>query len=162
MAKIILLDCDETIWSNADGDYISSLDSDFSLYEGLPHVVVRLNDGAKFVLLPELRATISLTKTKGYRIGIVSDNKYHPVEKALKLTGIWSLLDKSLINIKLWKGHCFKETMVDELINKYNLNRSEVLWLDDKDFQIAADSIDVQFVRVKELADTLHYLKNLI
>jgi len=90
-----------------------------------------------------------LINKKGHKIGIISDNNKPMVIKALKLFGLWPYLTKKAINIRLWKGYCPKEIMVTEVINKLEITDNNIVyWFDDKDYQEAAKSINVNFVQI--------------
>lgn len=147
--KLLLFDADETIWHSINHDYISSQKSDLSLINS--NTIQRNIDNNNFYLSTDIQALFKLICKKGHKIGIVSDNNKPMVLKALKLFGLWPYITKQAINVRLWKGYCPKEIMVTEIINKLKIyDNSNIYWFDDKDYQEAAKSINVNFTQINQ------------
>jgi predicted phosphatase len=143
--KLVLFDCDDTLWDAPHGDYISSVPSTFTLGGS---VLVRDKDKAVFSLKHGVLDLVKSLHKNGCIIGIVSDNIKEPVP----------YISKAAINVRLWKGPCPKEIMVQEILAKpfaKNILPKDVLWLDDKDYAPAAEKIGVNFYHVTK-GDTLN------
>lgn len=147
--RIILFDCDETLWNSLDRDYISSCKS--VLIKAKKHTIVRLADGKRFTLKRETIQLFQSLAVKGFTIGIVSDNKPAMVRAALKLSGLLKYINKKAINIKLWDGYCPKHLMIQEILDKpefHSIDLKLVYWVDDKDYAAEAKKIGVNFIKV--------------
>lgn len=163
MNKIFLFDCDETIWTSLDADYISHVSS--SLTKISKVVLYRKKDGKLFNLKPEIPELFKAIRQKNHAIGIVSDNKKDMVISALILFDICKLVDTEAINIKLWDGHCPKELMVSEILNKpkfAKIPKNNVYWFDDKDYSEEAKKIEVNFVKVNGGTNLTKIVKKLL
>jgi len=149
MSKLILFDCDETLWHSPTKDYISSQISPLTLVgQG---GVQRQTDGLMFSLRPGVRQALRYALASGYVVGVVSDNLPAPVLVALRLFGLKKFIADEAINIRLWEGYCPKEQMVSEILQRprfIGLKPGSVLWLDDKDYSAQAKAIGVGFIKV--------------
>lgn len=161
--KIVFFDCDQTIWTSPDKDYISSVNS--SLKKLNENILVREEDGKRFALNKSILRTLEYLKMKKIMIGIVSDNEKAMVLKALKLFGISRYFNKKIVNIKLWDGYCPKDKMIIESLSKspYRNNPlSSVYWLDDKDYSREAKDAGINFVQVRSEMDFTEVIKEIV
>jgi len=162
MKNVFLFDGDNTLWNSPKGDYISKGESDFKV-EG--QSLIRESDGAVFTLFPDTKNVLKELIDKKITIGLVSDNRFEIVKKALEKWGIWELFDKSAINIKMWVGPCPKQIMVGEILQDMKIRGSqmnEVYWVDDADYEGIAIKINVNFLRKTDevtLGDLLNKYK---
>ena len=147
--KIVFFDCDETLWTSADKDYISSINS--SLKKIDEKTLIREKDGKEFVLNKSVRKALEELKNKNILIGIVSDNEKQMVLKALKIFEIYEYFDEDLINIKLWEGYCSKDEMILESLSKLSkkILSKNIYWFDDKDYSKEGKEIGINFVKVQ-------------
>lgn len=149
--KMILFDCDGTLWRTNDDDYISSLVSDFEKVS--PESIRRKDDQKIFYLNQALGKRIESLFKKRITLGVVSDNLPGSVMIALKLFGLLKFFDADAINIRLWKGHCWKGEMIQEILGQEKFSRlspSDVTLVDDKDYQEELANIGVKFSRVSK------------
>lgn len=163
MKKILFFDCDQTIWTSSNNDYISSIVS--PLVPVSKDVILRTADGNIFNLKPEIRKIFKNIRSKGNIIGIVSDNKKDMVINALKLFDVYKLIKKEAVYIKLWKGHCPKEEMIKKITSKPEFEGiipSNVYWFDDKDYSEEAGLIGVNFIQVDGVTDMEKIVKGLV
>jgi len=163
MNKIFLFDCDQTIWTSGNHDYISSVVS--SLVLVAPHIIRRVRDGNIFILKSNISELFTLMQKNRNTIGIVSDNRKNMVIDALKIFNIYKFFDQKAINIKFWKGYCKKQEMVTEILKKSEfkmINPDDVYWFDDKNYERESGSIGINFIRVSENTNLLKVFKNLL
>lgn len=161
--KLLLFDCDETLWNSQDKDYVSSVNSHFEKITF--GIVERKKDGKKFVLRPGVKKAFDLISKKGFVIGIVSDNKKPPVVEVMKLFNVWSYINHEAINIKLWNGYCPKHKMILDVLSGldfYKAYRDRVYWFDDKDYTSDAKEIGVNFIKVDDGADFVRLVKDVV
>lgn len=147
--KMMLFDCDGTLWRTDDDDYISSLSSSFEKVS--PESIMRKKDNKVFYLNQTLMKRIEFLFHNGITLGVVSDNLPGPVMTALKLFGLLKFFDAEAINIRLWKGHCWKGEMILEILGKdkfRGLSPGEITLVDDKDYKDELAEMGVKFVRV--------------
>lgn len=158
MKKLVLFDCDETLWHSENKDYISSLPGPFSL-QG-PNTLVRNDDQKVFQLGPRVREAFRILYAQ-CSIGIVSDNKPQSVLEALRLFGLTEFINKQAQNIRLWDGYCPKDEMVKEILARElftHLEPRDVYWFDDKDYSAVAGVLSVNFCLVESTEDTVDQL----
>lgn len=146
MKKLFLFDCDQTLWSSSEKDYISRVNSKLLVIS--PGVLMGVEDRNKFYLDSNVGKALRLISRSGNLSGIVSDNKKNVVIEALSLFGIYKFFEPKAINIKLWKGYCPKHNMVIEILKKIKISSENVYWFDDKDYGAEAATIGVNFIRV--------------
>jgi magnesium-dependent phosphatase-1 len=162
MNGLFLFDCDETLWQSTSQDYISRNATKLSLVDA-DHI--KRNDGGLFTLRSEVRVMLQLLRSRGCTIGIVSDNRAEIVDAALQLFQIKPYFASEAINIRLWKGHCPKEVMVDEVLKHPKLTQksfSKIYWFDDKDYAKQATSVDVKFMRVTADSNLYDMVSNVL
>jgi magnesium-dependent phosphatase-1 len=161
MNRLVLFDCDETLWTSPNQDYISRVTSPLAL-RGL--AIIRVADDQMFTLRPGIKQLLRKLHTGGWVIGIVSDNQPNMVLEALTLLGLSPYIEPQAVHIKLWDGPCPKQLMVKEILDRpsfAHLIASDVWWIDDKDYVAAALDIGVNFVQVNS-ATTAKELGRLI
>lgn len=161
--KLILFDCDETLWTSTDRDYISSVRS--PLKKLAANKVVRVKDKKVFTLKKGVLSTlVDLHKDNNQiALGIVSDNDPEEVISALKLFNVWSYINEKALNVKLWNGYCPKHEMILEIINKKefsHLSHKNIYLIDDKDYSKEAAQIGINFIRVDQDSDLSQYNMN--
>lgn len=164
--SLYLFDCDETLWESEGQDYIGSVPSEFLTQDG--NAITRTADGKVFSLKTGTReAFVYLKKTDvdGERvIGIVSDNPPEPVMEALKLFGLWDVINAHAFNVRLWEGPCPKHEMVAEILAKGefgDISTRNVFWFDDKDYSREAGLIQVNFIQVNSQTNLLQTVRSL-
>lgn len=160
--KIIFFDCDETLWTSSDKDYISSHKS--SLTKVNKNTLIREIDGKLFILKNDIFEALDYLKANKVLIGIVSDNERRVVIKALKLFKIYTYFDEKIINIKLWDGYCPKEKMILEVISKSvykNVSMGDIYWFDDKDYSKEAERSGINFIKVQRRMNIMKEIKEI-
>lgn len=162
--KLVLFDCDETLWTSMDKDHISSAKS--ALKKLNSSTIVRLKDNKVFTLKKGVvKAFAHLSKNNNQIVlGIVSDNEPEEVISALRLFNLWKFINKEAFNVRLWKGYCPKHEMIVEILNKNhfkNLLPGDTYFIDDKDYSKEAKDIGVNFIQVTDDTDLYEILKNL-
>lgn len=154
---LIIFDCDDTLWFSEDHDYISSVKSDFRKIN--EDEFVRVADQKKFFVFPELKKLLANLTSKNCKLGIASDNEKEAVADVLKLLDIDQFFESAAVNVSLWKGHCPKELMIEEIITAgpfSGILSDNVWWVDDKPYHEEAKKLDVQFcASVDELIQRL-------
>lgn len=161
--KLFLFDCDETLWSSTDVDYISSISS--GLVKQSDHVIKRAKDSKLFSLKKGTTESFKyLNEANNAYIGIVSDNKSLYVKKALELFNLWSFVTPEAFCVKLFKGYCPKHQLVMKILNKAKfkeINKNDIYWLDDRDYSKEAKSIEVNFIKVNKQTNLYTVIKKL-
>lgn len=163
MGKLFLFDCDQTLWSSRDNDYISSVISPLKLKSA--DSIVRVVDGKIFKLRSGVAKTFRLINNSDNSAGIVSDNQKDIVITALTLFDILKFIKAGAVNVRLWKGYCPKEKMILEILNKKEfrmVKHKNVYWFDDKNYQAEAKGIGINFVGVKKDASLLKKVREIL
>lgn len=147
--RLFLFDCDQALWVwEGESDWLSRVDSELDM-QG-PDSLRRRVDGKVLSLRKGARQALNVATMRGW-VGIVSDNKPGPVKSALELLGLWSVVEPEAVNVRLWKGDCPKQVMVEEILSKNKLigvPRDGVYWFDDQDYAQQAEKIGVNFVKI--------------
>lgn len=157
--KLLLFDCDGTLWFSDDGDFISSQDSKFEVVD--ENTIKRLADGKKFLLKNGVWKVWSALREnrQWFCIGIVSDNQPGPVREALRLFDLSTLVDEKAINVRLWDGYCPKGKMIREIMERKefkNFLPGDIFLIDDKDYSREMARLGISFIRVgKNLSEIL-------
>lgn len=161
---MVLFDCDGTLWSSQEGEYISSVESSLKKVNGI--TIIRQKDNKTFTLKNGvLKAFGHLKKLNGHIIiGVVSDNRPKPLITALKLFKIWPFIHQNAFKVRLWRGYCPKHKMILEILNQKefaNVSHGEVFWIDDKDYAKKANKMGVNFILVNARTDLLKVVEGL-
>jgi predicted phosphatase len=164
LRKLILFDCDETLWSSANANYIGSIISPLHVLE--PGVIERVKDEAKFILKVGVAETFGLlARHSEIAVGIVSDNPRKPVVDALQLLGLWSVIDQRAVNVKLWQGYCPKQLIVQEIMMQpafAHIPPNHIYMLDDKDYSKEMEEIGITFVQVSRATNMYKLVMDLL
>lgn len=160
--KLVIFDGDNTLWSTAPHDYVSQIESDFCIRNG---VVVRLADQAEYRLRTGVIETLKMLKNEGIKVGIASDNRHEVVLKVLQLFNIWQYLDPEAVEIRLFDGYCPKDIMIEEILARSGLTeikRADVCWIDDKDYSTEAKKIGIKFCMIKKDQNMCDIVKSIV
>lgn len=163
MKKIFLFDCDQTIWTSHNNDYISSVTSPLVLVS--KNTAQRVVDGKKFILKPEINLLFRLIQGSGDIIGIVSDNSKDMVVCVLRLFDIYKFVNPKAVNVRLWSGYCPKHKMIVEILKKTEFKEiptKNVYWFDDKDYKSEAKLIGVNFIYVNDSTSLVDKTKEIL
>ena len=150
--KMVLFDCDGTLWEAVDGDYISSVVSTIERLD--ENTIIRKKDNKFFHLKRPVIAALKKMWKRGIVIGIVSDNEPGPVMTALRLFCLTKYLINEAICVRLWQGHCRKDKMILEILEKSMFEKiapGDTILVDDKDYSDELMGIGVGFVQVQKL-----------
>lgn len=163
--KLILFDCDETLWTSAGHDYISHVPSAFRCIA--PGTLKRLADGKEFVLKRGVEEAFAELRVHAVQlmVGVVSDNHPGPVREALQLFGLWGTVKGDAFNVHLWKGYCPKHEMVLEILQKpafIGMKLEDVYLVDDRDYSSEAKEIGIHFIEVGPDTDVKCAIKGIL
>lgn len=162
MENLLLFDCDQTIWTSGNQDYISSVVS--PLVSMSKNSIVRAKDGNVFTLKTDISEVFKYLQKGGNIVGIVSDNKKDMVISALKLFDIYKYVNPEAIKVKIWKGYCPKHKMIEEILARDDFKsfpHKNIYWFDDKEYSREAGLIGINFIRVNEHTDLKKIVKKL-
>lgn len=156
MKKLVLFDCDQTLRTSIDADYISSVDSTFKKISQIE--IKRMVDGKIFTLKEWVGEFILHLKKNWYAVWIISDNNYEAVSKALSAFNIIQLIDPQYIAVKSWKWYCPKHHMIAQMLWN-EIDKYQISWFDDKHYEEEADMIGAKFYLINTETNYADYIK---
>jgi len=163
MKNLLLFDCDQTIWTSGNHDFIGSVVS--PLVPVSKNSILRVKDGSIFTLKEGVPEVFDYLKKTGNIVGIISDNRKGMVTDALKLFNMYKFVNLSAVSVKLWKGYCPKHTMIQMILEKNQFKSiplKNVYWFDDKDYSQEAGLIKVNYVHVSKNTKISKIVENII
>lgn len=163
--RLFLFDADETLWTSENRDWVGSVDpSTFSTEPG--NLTIRRDaDGQEFTLRDGTHAALAYLEGNGVRLGIISDNVPEAVQKGLEAFHLQHAFESSAVNVRLWKGHCPKEVMIEEVLalpQYQDIRRDHVYFLDDKPYQQETQLLGINFRQVNLGENMLDIVKEYI
>ncbi len=147
---LIVFDADETIWTSKHHDYVSSIPSDWKRIG--TDVALRSADRTAFQLRKGVRTYLKdLSRNKHITLGLVSDNILSVVVEVLDCFRLLHFFHREAFNVRLWKGHCFKERMIQEMLQRPYWRKktlSKLYWFDDADYVQEASQLGACFFHI--------------